>query len=263
MIISTRATENTVETKGSWRRSFDQLSAAQKGAGLHAPAYSRFINRRLGRIFAAGAHRAGLTPNAVTLISAAFTYSGIILLVFFPPTWQLGAVVGSLLILGYALDSADGQLARLTGGGSPAGEWLDHIADAVKISALPVFLAIGLFRFDAVPVHWLLVPLASAVVGPVYFFAMILTEQLRRSLGTAPTGGPAKQCRVPWTRSVLVLPMDYGVLCLIFLGLGALPLFMGLYLLTVLAMVGFTALALAKWFRELASAPRAAARASH
>lgn len=244
------------QPKESFRQSFQRLSHAQKGAGLHAPAYSRFINRKLGRILAAAAHRAGLTPNMVTVVSALFTYVGIALLVLVPPSTLLGLCVGLLLIVGYAFDSADGQLARLTGGGSPAGEWLDHIADAVKISALPVCLAVGLYRFEAVPDLWLLVPLVSAVVGPVYFFAMILTEQLRRALGTRMPTAQAAHGSAAWARSVMVLPMDYGVLCIVFLFMGTLPLFMGLYLLTVVAMVGFTALALAKWFRELKAAPR-------
>lgn len=246
--VAKRDPQRTKETFGL---AFERLSLAQKSAGLHAPAYSRFVNRKLGRFLAAASYRVGLTPNMVTVVSAFFTYVGIALLVIFPPSMFLGLAVGLLLIVGYAFDSADGQLARLTGGGTPAGEWLDHIADAVKISALPVCLAVGLYRFDAVPDLWLLVPLVSAIVGPVYFFAMILTEQLRRALGTVmptaqTTGGPAA-----WTRSLLVLPMDYGLLCIVFFFMGFLPLFMSLYLLTVLAMIGFTLLALAKWFREL------------
>lgn len=245
---------NSQGTREGFGQAFARLSHAQKGAGLHAPAYSRFINRKLGRVLAAVAYSAGLTPNMVTVVSAFFTYLGIALLVVFPPSATLGVSVGLLLILGYAFDSADGQLARLTGGGSPAGEWLDHVADAVKISALPVSLAVGLYRFDAVPDLWLLVPLISAIVGPVYFFAMILTEQLRRSLGTIMPTAQGSTGRTAWTRSVIVLPMDYGVLCIIFLFMGILPLFMVLYLLTVLAMLGFTALALAKWFKELKAA---------
>ena len=41
-----------------------ELAAAQKTAARGAPAYSRYINRRLGRLLAAAALRAGLGPNA-------------------------------------------------------------------------------------------------------------------------------------------------------------------------------------------------------
>lgn len=255
MTTTARRATNKRRAEESFTQTFARLAQAQKGAGLHAPAYSRFINRKLGRVLAAAAYRARLSPNNVTVISALFTYSGIALLVILPPSMWVGMTVGLLLIIGYAFDSADGQLARLTGGGSPSGEWLDHIADAVKISALPVFLAVGLYRFEAVPVPWLIVPLASAVVGPVYFFAMILTEQLRRSLGTVMPSVQGSPGRASWARSVMVLPMDYGLLCLAFLFMGILPWFMGLYLLTVVATAGFTCLALAKWFRELRAAP--------
>ncbi len=39
-----------------------------------APAYSRFINRRLGRYLAAGAFALRMTPNQVTFVSAMFSY---------------------------------------------------------------------------------------------------------------------------------------------------------------------------------------------
>lgn len=228
-----------------------RLAAAQKSAGLHAPAYSRFVNRKLGRLLAAWAYRAGLSSNAVTGISAVFTFSGIFLLVVFPPSALLGALVGSLLIVGYAFDSADGQVARLRGGGSPSGEWLDHMADAIKISALPLFMMIGFYRFNAAPDWWLLVPIGAAIVGAALFFGMILTEQLRRQVGATPTVAVNADGKTFWLRSVLVLPMDYGVLCLSFFLLGVLPVFLTAYTFITVATAAFFLLAAVKWFREL------------
>ena len=154
-----------------------RLSAAQKGAARSAPAYSRFVNRKIGRLLAAAAYKAGLTPNQVTGISALHTFTGIALLALVPPSWWLGILVLILLVLGYAWDSADGQVARLTGTGSSAGEWLDHICDAFKVVSLPLGMLIGLYRFDAVDSVWLLVPIVNAITSSVQFFAMILTEQ--------------------------------------------------------------------------------------
>ena len=54
----------------SYRDTVRQLASAQKGAARSAPAYSRFVNRRLGRLLAAWAYRRGLSPNAVTGLSA-------------------------------------------------------------------------------------------------------------------------------------------------------------------------------------------------
>ncbi|WP_019135056.1 CDP-alcohol phosphatidyltransferase family protein [Cellulomonas massiliensis] len=225
------------------------LASAQKDAARGAPAYSRFVNRRLGRLLAAWAFRRGLSPNAVTGLSALATFGGIAATALLAPAWWVGVLVAVLLVLGYALDSADGQVARLTGRGSPAGEWLDHVVDATKISAMPLALLVGWYRFDAVDRAWLLVPIVHAVVGPVYFFAMILTEQLRRAHGVRSTAAPGG--RLPWLRSLVALPTDYGVLCLLFLLYGWISGFVVLYGLVVLATAVYLALALGKWFREM------------
>ncbi|WP_043656017.1 CDP-alcohol phosphatidyltransferase family protein [Cellulosimicrobium cellulans] len=235
----------------SYRATVVRLATAQKVAARSAPAYSRFVNRRLGRLLAAWAYRAGLSPNAVTAVSAGFTFSAVVLLAVLPPTWWLGITVALLLVLGYAFDSADGQVARLTGTGSAAGEWLDHIVDATKVVTLPLALLVGLYRAEAVSPSWLLVPLANAVVSSVLFFAMILTEQLRRAAGVrsqAETAG-----RVPWLRSLLVIPTDYGVLCLLFALYGATTLFVAAYAVITLLTAAFLLLAAAKWFREIAA----------
>lgn len=233
----------------SYRDTLVALRGAQKGAARSAPAYSRFVNRRLGRYLAAWAYGRGLSPDAVTGLSGLATFTGIVLLALVAPSWSLGIAVAALLVLGYALDSADGQVARLTGKGSQAGEWLDHMVDALKISTLPIALGIGLYRFTTLDDAWLLVPLVHAIVGAVYFFGMILTEQLRRAAGVqshAATGG-----RAPWLRSLLVLPTDYGVLCLVFVLLGAVDVFMVAYGLIVLCTVLVTVAASAKWYVEL------------
>lgn len=231
-----------------------RLADAQKGAARGAPAYSRFINRKIGRLLAAAAYKIGMSPNQVTGVSALHTFTAVALLVLLPPSWWLGVVISVLLVLGYAWDSADGQVARLTGKGSPAGEWLDHIVDAIKVVTLPLALLVALFRFGAVEEIWLLVPLANAVTSSVMFFAMILTEQLRRAQGVvskAPTKG-----RMPWLRSVMVLPMDYGVLCWTFMLYGATRAFVVIYGLITLATVLFLILALPKWFRDIRSLGR-------
>jgi phosphatidylglycerophosphate synthase len=249
-MTGTRVQPRTETGSASYWDVVHQLAAAQKNAARSAPAYSRFINRKLGRLLAAWAYRAGLTPNAVTGISALFTFSGIALLMLFPPSAGLGVAVALALVVGYAFDSADGQVARLRGGGSPAGEWLDHVVDATKVSTLPIALAIGLYRFEATDTAWLLVPLGSAIVSAVLFFGMILTEQLRHRSGMAASA--AAPGGRSWLRPLLVLPMDYGVLCLSFLLLGVLPVFLTVYTLIFIGTTAFLLAALVKWYRELA-----------
>ena len=166
-------------TEPTIRDNIRALAAAQKSkAG--APLYSRIVNRPVGRVLAAIAHRAHLTPDQVTLLSAACTLAGIVLLAAAPLAPAATAGTSLLLMLGYALDSADGQLARLRHGGSKAGEWLDHVADAVKLSTLHGAVAIGLFRSGRLAdPALLLLPLAYGAVQNVHFFTYILTYQLR------------------------------------------------------------------------------------
>ena len=86
----------------------------------------------------------------------------------------------------------------MQGRGSSAGEWLDHMVDAVKTSTMPLALAVGLYRFGAVDRWWLLVPLGAAIVSAVLFFGMILTEQLRRQTRTGVRGGPRRAVLDPF-----------------------------------------------------------------
>lgn len=230
----------------TWRR----LSTAQKGA-QGAPAYSRFVNRRIGRVLAAVAFHAGLTPNAVTGISALFTFSGIALLTLVAPSWGTGVAVSACLVIGYALDSADGQLARLRGGGTPAGEWLDHMVDALKSTSLHLALLVGLYRFEPLGRGgWLLLPLAFSVVEVIHFFATLLNEALRAQYGARTRAAPSTE-RVSVLRSLLVVPTDYGVLCLAFLLVGAPTVFLAIYGFLLAATAGYLALACVKWFHEI------------
>jgi phosphatidylglycerophosphate synthase len=226
------------------------LAAAQK-PGKGAPAYSRFVNRRLGRYFAAAAYKLGLTPNIVTGVSAVFSFTGIALLTLLSPSAIAGVLVALALILGYALDAADGQLARLQGGGSRSGEWLDHMVDSAKISSLHLAVLIGCYRFfDLGHAAWLLVPIGFTLVANVSFFGMILNDQLRRVVAAGQ--GKQVEAGAPSTlRSALVIPTDYGVLCVSFFLLGADRVFFGVYTFLLAASAGYLLLASLKWFRDM------------
>lgn len=244
------ATRPVTAREESFAATLRRLSSAQKGA-VGAPAYSRFVNRKLGRLLAALSWHLGLTPNAVTVLSALVTFSGIAVLAVAPLSGGTGVLVSLLLAVGYALDAADGQLARLRGGGSPAGEWLDHMVDAAKIASLHLALLVGLFRsdvFDGDAV--LLIPLGFSVASVVLFFATLLNEALRAQHGATTRAAPTG--RQPGVlRSLLVVPTDYGVLALVFLLLGAPPVFLAVYSALFVATAGYLALAVRKWFGEM------------
>jgi phosphatidylglycerophosphate synthase len=229
---------------------FRALAGSQKSS-RGAPAYSRFVNRKLGRVFAAIGWRLGMTPNQITIISAIFTYAAIAVIAIAPTRWPYSVLIVLLLVIGYALDAADGQLARLRGGGSLAGEWLDHVADAIKSSTLHAAVLICWFRFYHLPAPVLLVPLGYQAVTAVFFFGMILTDMLRR----VNRGSQAIIIRQTGPTSPIyslaVVPADYGLLCLLFIVLWWHPVFFVLYTLLFIANFFIVVAAMIRWFREL------------
>ncbi|WP_369207170.1 CDP-alcohol phosphatidyltransferase family protein [Streptomyces sp. PU-14G] len=237
---------------GGFRAALGALRAAQKtskGVSL----YSRYVNRPLGRVLAAAAYRVGLTPNLVTLASAVCSFAGIAAVALVRPSWGLGVAVWGALVVGFALDSADGQLARLRGGGSPAGEWLDHVVDCAKIVAVHAAVLVSFHRFGQLPGEgWLLLPLGFQLVAVLVFFGGLLTDKLR------PRGGDAGAARPPsaW-RAVALLPVDYGVFCVLFLLLGGPELFRAAYAVLFGCYAVFLVAFGGKWFRELSAPSRA------
>lgn len=218
-----------------------------KGVSL----YSRYVNRPVGRVFAAAAYRAGLTPNQVTLLSAAFSYGAVAATALCRPSWPLALTVYAALVVGFALDSADGQLARLLGAGGPAGEWLDHVVDCAKITAVHAAVLITFYRHFALPGDgWLLLPLGFQFTAVMIFFGGLLTDKLK------PKARPGPPAPAPSRlRAVALLPVDYGVFCLVFLLLGSERAFRYGYLALFAVSALFLAAFLTKWFRELRALP--------
>lgn len=237
----------------SYARTVESLGAAQKVAAAGAPPYSVLVNRKAGRYVAAVAYHAGLTPNGVTAISAGITFSGIVILALSAPNWWTGLLVWAALAVGYIFDSADGQLARMRGGGSVAGEWLDHVVDCTKIVSLHLAVLIVAFRHFQLPSEgWLLVPIGYAVVGSVSFFSMILNDQLKEIV-LLKFGRPSIRRQGSIMKSLLLVPTDYGVLCMVFVFLGSPSVFFTLYALFFAANTVHLAAALIRWFGDMKS----------
>jgi phosphatidylglycerophosphate synthase len=233
-----------------FREALAGLRTVQKTA-KGAPAYSRLVNRRLGRVLAAAAYTARMTPDQVTAVSAACTFAGIATIAAASPSPATAAAVCLLLVAGYALDAADGQLARLRGGGSIAGEWLDHVVDAAKIGSLHLAVLINWYRFLDRSDGQLLIPIAFQVTASVVFFVIMLNDRIRR----AQRGSSAMLLAGDGTSSTLyslaVAPTDYGVLCLSFALMAWEASFLWVYSALMVANAAFAALALAKWYREM------------
>ncbi|RPK56793.1 CDP-alcohol phosphatidyltransferase [Streptomyces sp. ADI96-02] len=228
-----------------------ELRGAQKSA-KGVSLYSRYVNRPAGRVLAAWAYRMGLTPNQVTSISALFTYGSLAAVALVEPSWPLGAAVWAGLAIGFAFDSADGQLARLTGRGGPDGEWLDHVVDCGKMILVHTAVLISFYRFAELPSQgWLLLPLAFQFAAVLTFCAGLLREQLGKTAVSGPGPAGAVAAPVSRVRALALLPADYGVFCLVFALLGAPGAFRAGYAVLAVVHTLFLAAFLAKWFREL------------
>ena len=199
-----------------------RLGSAQKSS-VGVPAYLRYVNRRAGGWLASAGYALKLTPNHLTALSAAFSFGAITALCLVRPTPLVAALITLALLIGFAFDSADGQLSRVRGDGRPSGEWLDHVVDVAKTASLHAAVLVSLHRFtDLAGSPWLLVPLGFGIANITFFFGMMLRDQL----GGRPSRGPGTATAA---RSLALLPIDYGTLCLIFFALSATRLFLGLY----------------------------------
>jgi len=213
----------TTRTDGSrrgYRDAVARLASAQKsGAGV--PAYLRWVNRGLGRRAAAAAYVLGWTPNAVTALSGLLSLSALVVIVISPPSIASALGASALLLAGYALDSADGQLARLSGSGSLAGEWLDHVVDATRLPLFHFAIALHFSRW-MVDSSWLIgLALAFALLSSVWFFAQTLADKL------SPESPPAADASA-WV-SFAKLPYDVGVLYIAVAAMFVPPVFAALY----------------------------------
>lgn len=232
-----------------WRYARERLSQAQKPAN-GVPAYTRWVNRRGARVVAAAAYALRLTPNAVTLISAALSFVGMAVLVLAPRTVLTGVVVAVLLAAGYLCDSADGQLARVSRISSRAGEWLDHVVDAFRSPSIHLAVALAALQ-NSVPVLPLVaVALVYSVVTSGQFLSQILAESLIRRAGRPQTRGGTG-------RSWILLPTDPGTLCWSFLLWGLPSAFTVVYGLLALIALAHSAASLRRRHRDLVAADEA------
>lgn len=107
---------------------------------------TRTASQRAGAALAWSAMKVGLTPSAVTLLALLAAIAGSVLLDVSPSgaAWWVPAMV--VLQLSYALDCADGQLARGTKRTSAFGGWLDVSCDHLRQVALAMASADLLLR---------------------------------------------------------------------------------------------------------------------
>jgi phosphatidylglycerophosphate synthase len=116
-----------------------------------------YFFRPFGILFARLARRLGLSPTALTLAGTAVGVAGGALLAT-PPRAFAGFV---LLILHGVLDSADGQLARMTGTSSDFGRMMDGFGGYTTHIAVYTGISISAGGSGAGWSLWWIVPLAA------------------------------------------------------------------------------------------------------
>lgn len=127
--------------------------------------------------------RLGVSPNAVTVASALAVVTAS--LVFLPR----GSFVAGPLVLGAlaACDNIDGQMARLRGGGTRWGAFLDSNLDRLSDAAIVGGLLLWGVGHDDLPVTY--AALAALVFGGMVPYARARAE----ALGLQASGGIAER----------------------------------------------------------------------
>lgn len=230
-----------------FHEALQQLRSVQKPS-RGVSVYSRYLNRPMGRHLAALAHALGASPDMVTAASMVTTLVGLVFVVASVQVAWLSVVGGLLLVLGFALDSADGQLARLSGRSSVSGEWLDHVVDAGKMVCVHGAVLVSWLMHDDIAEAWYAAPLVFQVVGVVMFVGGTLVPLLRR-------GAPASVGRPSLARGLGLLPADYGLLCVVMMLAGWPGVFLPAYVFLAAANTILLVLLLTKWWSELRSVP--------
>jgi phosphatidylglycerophosphate synthase len=139
--------------------------AANRGGGL----FSEAVSQRLGARIAVSAHKLKLAPTVLTVANL-----GLGCLVSFAViaaaepvadgrvwAWPIGLLALVGWQVAYALDCADGQLARVTGQTSPAGARVDVLCDvATQIALVAALSAVAEAQVPETP-GWLLAAFAG------------------------------------------------------------------------------------------------------
>ena len=98
---------------------------------------TREVSYRLGAVLAWLLGRAGLTPNAVSSLSLLTAIAGLAAALWaFPPGVPQAIAIFVVLNLSYALDCADGLIARAHGLGTRFGAFYDKFVDVLVLAAM-------------------------------------------------------------------------------------------------------------------------------
>lgn len=138
----------------------------------------RYFYRPASRPFTRWFLQSSLSPNAITVVSVAFSVLGAI--VGAQPGYWLHVLGMALVVFGGVLDGCDGEVARLRLEGSAAGAWLDAIGDEIARVSLLISLGwhvshrypqLPIFEATAVAVTCLLITLAL-----IFWYCIVIAK---------------------------------------------------------------------------------------
>jgi len=142
----------------------------------------RNIERPVSRLLSRRLAKTALTPNQMTLISAAV---GLAAAPFFLSASPLLQTAGALVFLAHSiLDGCDGELARLKFQESRWGGVLDYWGDNVVHAAIFACMALGWSR--AIGAEWPLALGAAAVLGALGSASFVYWRVMRAKRGEGP-----------------------------------------------------------------------------
>ena len=196
------------------------------------PIYTRTCNRWLGKYIAALAKELLITPTHLTIASFVFSVFSFLFFLMYPGSYLIVSGGSFLILFAYALDSADGQLARLTKSGSPVGEWLDHSTDALKQTLFHGTVQFIFFVHYQKENFILVIPIFFISVQLTVFTSNLLKEKLFKlnSLTSNLTDHRSTD-NVSFIKDILFFFTDYGILCMLFFFIPFPNIFVFLYVL--------------------------------
>lgn len=143
--------------------------------------------------------RAGLTPDALTLIGFAITTTGAILVAL--QHWTIGGIV---VFIGGAFDMLDGTLARATGRVSRWGAFLDSVFDRGGEAIVYIGIVFG----AAVDEHTRVPILAASAMAAAFMVSYVRSRA--EGLGFSPGKGMAAVGLMP--REVRLVILTIGLI---------------------------------------------------
>jgi CDP-alcohol phosphatidyltransferase-like enzyme len=149
-----------------------------------------FFFRPCGWVIARGACAVRMTPTHLSIAGALIGIAGGALLYDESP----GLLSFVLLVLSEIIDSADGQLARMTGQATELGRVLDGVGDYFRHGAVYIAIATGIVHrggSSSILVWMMLAGIANAMQSQMYDYHRTAYVSVVAA-GLAPSNDPAK-----------------------------------------------------------------------